>query len=99
MAGSGVRRAGSGGTEGLVGGHRGPGRRAWRAGSAGMAGRVELGGQAGAGRVVGVGARLVGQDRAGPGRSSCERTHEWFLEMCVPSELARGIKLATNLDT
>ena len=22
-----------------------------------------------------------------------------FLEMCVPSELARGIKLATNLDT
>ena len=75
------------------------GWRAWRAGSAGMAGRVELGGQAGAGRVVGGGAGRVGQDRAGPGRSSCERTHEWFLEMCVPSELARGIKLATNLDT
>ena len=51
---------------------------------------MELGGQAGAGR--------VGQDRAGPDRSSCERTHEWFLEMCVPSELARGTKLATNLD-
>ena len=64
-----------------------------------MADRVELGGQAGAGRVVGGGAGRVGQDRAGPGRSSCERTHEWFLEMCVPSELARGIKLATNLDT
>ena len=59
-----------------------------------MAGRVELGGQGGSG-----GAGWLGQDRAGPGRSSCERTHEWFLEMCVPSELARGIKLATNLDT
>ena len=32
----------------------------------------------------------MGQDRAGPGCSSCERTPEWFLEMCVPSELARG---------
>ena len=25
--------------------------------------------------------------------------HEWFLEMCVPSEQARGTKLAANLDT
>ena len=70
---------------------------------------MELGGQAGAGQVVleeragchggAGGAGRVGQYLAGSGRSSCERTHEWFLEMCVPSELARGIKLATNLDT
>ena len=69
---------------GRVGRHGGPG-------GAGRAGRSGPGGAAGAGR--------VGQDRAGPGRSSCERTNEWFLEMCVPSKLARGIKLATNLDT
>ena len=72
------------GLVGRVGGHL------WR-GGAGRAGRIGPGGVVGAGR--------VGQDRAGQGRSSCERTHEWFLEMCVPSELARGIKLATNLDT
>ena len=91
-----ARRAGSagtagrvGGSAGLVGGHGGPDRRGhWRAGSAGMAGRVVREERA-----------CWGQDRAGPGRSSCERTHEWFLEMCVPSELARGIKLATNLDS
>ena len=73
-----------GGTTGQVGGL------GWLGGPGG-AGRAGPGGAVGAGR--------VGQDRAGPGRSSCERTHEWFLEMCVPSELARGIKLATNLDT
>ena len=72
------------GLAGRVGGHGGPG-------GAGRAGRSGPGGAGGAGR--------VGQDRAGLGCSSCERTHEWFLEMCVPSELAHGIKLATNLDT
>ena len=72
---------------GRVGGHSGPGRRARRAGWS-WEGRQERAGSAG----------RVGQDRAGLGRSSCERTHEWFLEICVPSELARGIKLATNLD-
>ena len=91
------RLAGSGGTDGQVckdggqgrGGHHGQlvaGRvvwHGWRDG-AGRAGRSGPGGAVGAGR--------VGQDRAGPGRSSCERTHEWFLEMCVPSELAHGIK-------
>ena len=44
-----------------------------------------------------VGAGLVGKERAGQGRFSCERTYEWFLEMCVTSELARCIKLATIL--
>ena len=53
---------------GRVGGHGG-------SGGAGRAGRSVPGGAAGAG--------LVGQVRAGPGRSSCERTHEWFLEMCA----------------
>ena len=82
-----------GGTAGLVGGHGGPGRGAPRAGSAGLAGRVGgHGGPDGAGRAgrsgqggaAGArGAGRVGQDRAGPGRSSCERTHEWFLEMCA----------------
>ena len=63
---------------------------------------MKLGGQAGSGRDRlggAVGAGLVGQERAGPGISSCERTYEWFLEICVPSELAHGIKLATILDT
>ena len=91
--------AGSGGTAGRVWWHGGPGWGTWSAGSgghggpggAGRAGRSGPGGAVGAGRVC--------QDLAWPGRSSCERTHEWFLEMCVPSELARGIKLATNLDT
>ena len=77
-------RAGSGGTAGPVGGHGGPGE-------AERAGRSGPGGEVGAGQ--------VGQDRAGPGRFSCERTHEWFLEMCVPSELARVTKYVINLDT
>ena len=70
-----------------------------------MAGLVELGGQERAGWCCrsgpggAVGAGQVGQDRAGQGRWSCERTHEWFLEMCVPLELARWIKLETNLNT
>ena len=38
-------------------------------------------------------AGLVGQERAGQVCSSCERTYEWFLEMCVPSELAHLTKL------
>ena len=87
--GLGALRAGSAGLKGWVCWHGGPGR-------------VELRGQAGAGsdRPGGaVGAGLVGQEQARPGLSSCECTHEWFLEMCVPSELARGIKLTTNLDT
>ena len=87
---------------GPVGGHGGQGLQAWHAGSAGLAGQVKLGGKAGSGqdRQDGaIGAGRVGQERAGPGRSSCERTYEWVLEMYVPSELARGIKLATILDT
>ena len=77
------------GFAGLVGWH-GLQRRA------GMAGISWLGGATVPG--------LVGQDWAGPGRSSCERTHQWFLEMSQglqswPSELASRIKLATKLDT
>ena len=67
-----------------------------------MAGRVELGGQPGLGldRPGGaVGEGRLGQERARPGRSRCERTYGWFVEMYVPSELARGTKLAINLYT
>ena len=96
---------------GRVGCHGGPGRGAWRAGSARSAGWF---GGASAGRVCGlgglgrpggqgrpggagragrsgpgraVGAGLVGQDRTGPGCSGCERTHEWFLEICVATHV------------
>ena len=78
--------AGSAGWAGRVWGHSGPGQQARLAWSAGMAGLVELGGKEGSGldRPGGaVGAGLVGQERAGPGLSSCERTYDWFLEMCV----------------
>ena len=87
---------------GRVGGHGGPGQGARRARSArmaGLAGRVgRHGGPGGAERArrsgpgSAVGAGLTHQDRAGPGSSSCERTHELFLEMRVHWELARGIK-------
>ena len=64
------------------------GRQAWRAGSAGMAGRMELGGKAGSGRDRqggAIGAGRVGQERAGlgPSRFSCEGSYEWFLEMSI----------------
>ena len=71
---------------------------AWLAGSAGIAGRVELGGQVGAGRVVReewawwvrFGLGLVVPAVNVPMNGSLR---------CVPSELARGIKLAKILDT
>ena len=85
------------------GAHCWPGWQAWLAGSAGMAGRVdsaEVGGQAGSGWDSpggAVGAGRVGQGLAVQSRSSSEHTYEWFLEMCVPLELAHGIKLVTML--
>ena len=78
-AGSGARRAGSGGTAGRVGGAL-----AGRVGGhgkpdgAGRAGRSWPGGAGGAGRVVR--EELAWWVRIGL------RTHEWFLEMCVPSD-------------
>ena len=96
----GARWAGSASFLGRLG-HGWPGQLAWWAWSAGMAGRMGLGGQAGLGRDRpggGVGAGRVGQERAGPGRSSCERANVWFLETCVRSKLARWIKLATILE-
>ena len=90
----GVWSAGSASIAGRVKGNGGPGLWAWRAGLAGMAGLVVLGWQAGLGREARVFCG-VGQEWAGSGCFSYERTHEWILEMCVPFELAREIKLAT----
>ena len=89
---------GSGGTAGQVGGLGGRGRGHGWPGEAGRAGRIGLG-QAAHRRGGAVGAGRVGQERAGQGRFRCERTYEWFLEMCVPLKLARGTKLAAILDT
>ena len=102
---------GLGRLEGRVGGHwhGWQGRRARLAGSAGLVG----GGTAGrVGKHGGPGVRhgwpggawragRIGQGQAGwCGRSgSGECTYVWFLEMCVPSELTSGIKLAIILDT
>ena len=36
----------------------------------------------------------VGQEQAGP-----DQGNEWFLKICLPSELERGIKLARISDT